>query len=138
MYLAEPAPERQSPRRPCLSPNNDREPPAQVAPNVGSRRLPLPLRTSVELRSGRCRAQYLLLASLAVVTHIEGHYRRGDETQDEAASAPLQPYSDRVAEEDDHDGGCDQRDDHGMGAEALHHRNRWIGFWYTTRSLWRF
>jgi hypothetical protein len=72
------------------------------------------------------------------MTRIEDHYRRGDETQDEAARAPLQPYSDRVAEEDDHDGRRDQCDDHGVGAKALHHGNRWIGFWYTTGSLRRF
>jgi hypothetical protein len=66
----------------------------------------------------------LFLASLAVVTRVEDYYRCGDETHDEAAGAPLQPHSDRVAEEDDHDGDRDQRDDHGMSAEALHRLNR--------------
>lgn len=68
-------------------------------------------------------ARCLFLASLAVMTRIEDHYRRGDKPQDEAAGRPLQPHSDRVAEEDDDDGHRYQGDDRGMGAESFHHRN---------------
>jgi hypothetical protein len=98
----------------------------------------LSLRISAERCRRRLKAQELFLAWLAVMTRIEDHYRRRDETQDEAAGAPLQSYSDRVAEEDDHDGHRNQRDDHGMASEAFHLRNRWIGLLRTTQSLWRF
>lgn len=70
-----------------------------------------------------------------MMAHIEGYYRPGDEAQDEATGAPLQPYSDRMAEDHYQHGRHDQREDPGMGAEALHHVDRWIVFWYTTWSL---